>query len=310
MDVTLNALRYVVEVARTRSISKAARNFYFSQPHLSNISRSVEREVGMPLFCRSSKGMELTETGKKFVAQAQKILKEAEALDEAFSASPAKCVHFGISMTRSYQVLRVITDVLNENDAKERFEVAIRETNPFQVLEDVRAGTSQLGVLHFYDTQEKYFIHYMTAFGLAHSSNYRRRFLLAMSVDSPLARAPVLQSRMLRDKILLTYGDYESPIAPYRFGGFEDGISSRRISVYERSTLTDVLSRCPNTYALVTGFHPHTLQQYGLILRSCADLSLYNVGCVVYPENTEMGPLACTLRQRIQAIDWTERVSG
>ncbi len=310
MDITLNALRYVVEVARTRSISKAARNFYFSQPHLSNIIRSVEREVGMPLFCRSSRGMELTETGKKFVTQAQRILKEAEALDKEFSAPSGQCVHFGISMTRSYQVLRVITEVLNEHDTQDRFEVSIRETNPFQVLEDVRAGASQLGVLHFYDTQEQYFLHYMAAFGLAYSSNYRRKFLLAMSADSPLARAPALESRMLRDKILLTYGDYESTIAPYRFGGFEDGISSRRISVYERSTLTDVLSRCPNTYTLVTGFHPHTLQQYGLILRSCADLTLYNVGCVVYPENTELSPLARTIRQRVQAIDWTERVSG
>lgn len=310
MDVTLNALRYVVEVARTRSISKAARNFYFSQPHLSNIIRSVEREVGMPLFCRTSQGMELTETGKKFVERAQRILKEAEALDEEFSASPGKCVHLSISMTRSYQVLRVLTEFINENDHKERFEVSIRETNPFQVLEDVRAGVSQLGILHFYDTQEKHFLHYMDTFGLAHSNNYRRKFLLAMSTDSPLARVPVIESGMLSDKILLTYGDYESPIAPYRFGGFESGISSRRVSVYERATLTDILSRCPNTYALVTGFHPHTLSQYGLILRSCADLTLYNVGCVVYPEHTELGPMLRAVKERIHAIDWTERVSG
>ncbi|MDE7002920.1 MAG: LysR family transcriptional regulator [Oscillospiraceae bacterium] len=309
MDITLNALRYLVEVARTRSISKAARNFYFSQPHMSNIIRSVEQEVGMPLFYRSSKGMELTETGKKFVLQAQKILKETDALEEAFSSSPDQCVRLSISMTRSYQVLRVITGFINDNDGKERFDVAVRETNPFQVIEDVRSGLSQLGVLHFYDTQEQYFFHCIAAAGLVYTSNYKRKFLLAMSTDSPLARVAAIDSPMLLDKIMLAYGDYESPVAPYRFSGSEPYISSRRISVYERSTMMEILGRCPNTYALVTGLHPHTLSQYGLILRDCTDLELYNIGCTVYQEHTELTPLMKSVQEKIRSIDWTERVS-
>ena len=309
MDITLNALKYLVEVARTKSISKAARNFYFSQPHLSNIIRSVEQEVGVPLFYRSPKGMELTETGEKFVSQAQKILREADALEEAFSSSPDQCVRLSISMTRSYQVLRVITGFINDNDSKERFDVAVRETNPFQVIEDVRSGLSQLGVLHFYDTQKQYFFHCIAAAGLIHTSNYKRKFLLAMSTDSPLARVSSIDSPMLLDKIMLVYGDYESPVAPYRFSGNESYISSRRISVYERSTMMEILSRCPNTYALVTGLHPHTLSQYGLILRDCTDLELYNIGCTVYQKHTELTPLMRSVQEKIRSIDWTERVS-
>lgn len=309
MDITLTALRYLAEVARTRSVSKAAKNFYISQPHLSNIIRSVEQEVGVPLFYRSTKGMELTEIGKEFVLQAQKILKEADVLEEVFSSATSQCVRLSISITRSYQVLRVIAGFINSNDQKERFDVAVRETNPFQVIEDVRTGVSQLGALHFYNTQEQYFFHCMAAAGLTHTSNYKRKFLIAMSTDSPLARVPVLDSQMLSKQIMLVYGDYESPIAPYRFSGSEPCISTRRIRVYDRSTSMELLSRCPNTFALMTGLHPHTLSQYGLILRDCPDLNLFNIGCTVFQEHAELTPLMKSIQEKIMDIDWTERIS-
>lgn len=309
MNITLSAMRYVVEVARTRSISRAAKNFYVSQPHLSGIIRSVETEVGEPLFVRATGGMELTETGKSFVSQAKRVLKEADRLEETVYASPDESFHLRITMTRSYQVLRILTDVINENAGKERFDVSIRETNPFQVIEDVRSGAAELGILHFYDTQEQYFFHCIKAYGLGHTSNYKRQFLLAMSTESPLARASAIESKMLRDKIMLTYGDYESPIAPYRFSGCEELVSSRRIDVYDRSTAMDILSRCPETYIIVTGLHPSTLSQYNLILRRCVDMELSNIGCTVYRENAELSPLIRNARDRILAIDWSERVS-
>lgn len=309
MDITLNALRYLEEVSLTRSISKAAKNFYISQPHMSNIIRSVEQEVGVPLFYRTSRGMELTAAGKEFTLRAQKVLKEMDALEEVFSVSSSECVRLGISMTRSYQVLRVLGEFFNENDDKERFDVAVRETTPFQVIDDVRSGISQIGVLHFYDTQEQYFQHRIAAAGLSQISSYKRKFLVAMSADSPLARLPAIDSQLLAKQIMLTYGDYESPDAPYRFGGSESYISSRRISVYERATYMELLSHCPNTYAMVTGLHPRTLTQYGLILRECVDLELYNVGCIILQENTELPPRLNTIVDKIINIDWTERIS-
>lgn len=309
MDITFSALQYIVEVARTKSISQAAKNFYLSQPHLSNTIRAVEREYGISLFQRSSKGVELSEAGKKFVMQAQEILKQVNRLEEDLLGEPGDRLWLNISMTRSYQVIRELTNLINENQDKPKFHLRICETNPFAVMEDVRSGVSDLGVLHFYDTQEHYFFHCLKAYRLTYESSYKRRFLVAMSMENPLARVPRIKGEMLNQEIVVLYGDYESQIAPYRFADNLSCISSKRIHVYERATAMDILSRCPHTYTLITGLHPVTLSQYGLVLRRCDDLELYNIGCCIYRNGEALTPAAKAVKEKVMSIDWTERVA-
>ena len=55
--MNLSYLKYAVEVEKTGSITKAAQNFYMNQPHLSKIIRELERDLGCPIFDRTSRGM-------------------------------------------------------------------------------------------------------------------------------------------------------------------------------------------------------------------------------------------------------------
>ncbi len=239
----------------------------------------------------------MTEAGKAFVRQADSILRQVDALDETFRVDASKRLSLRISLTRSYQVLRAISDFINENDGKPRFQLVIRETNPFRVLEDVRSGRADVGFLHFYENQQEYFQHCMRTYHLRSISSYRRRFLLAMSTDNPLARVPHIERAMLSEQIAVLYGDYESQMAPYAnaqesFLGME-----KRICVYDRSTAMDLLCRCPNTYTLITGLHPVTLSQYGLVLRECSDWEIYNIGCGIYPADVKLSAeMDCQLR--------------
>ena len=58
--MTLQQLKYVIEVARSRSISKAAQNLFISQPSLSNALKEVEKEMGITIFSRTNKGIMIT----------------------------------------------------------------------------------------------------------------------------------------------------------------------------------------------------------------------------------------------------------
>ena len=57
-------MKYAVEVANTRSISKAAENLYTSQPNLSRAIQSLENDLKIKIFKRSSKGHEITIDGE------------------------------------------------------------------------------------------------------------------------------------------------------------------------------------------------------------------------------------------------------
>ena len=56
-------LRYFMEVASQKSFSKAARNLHISQSAISRMIKSLEDEMGVILFVRNAKTVELTAAG-------------------------------------------------------------------------------------------------------------------------------------------------------------------------------------------------------------------------------------------------------
>ncbi|MDR1217702.1 MAG: LysR family transcriptional regulator [Oscillospiraceae bacterium] len=63
-DITLQQIQAFLEIAKCRSLSKAANEMYISQPALSKMLRRLEAGIGLPLFFRNNQGVELTEAGR------------------------------------------------------------------------------------------------------------------------------------------------------------------------------------------------------------------------------------------------------
>lgn len=76
----IEQLRYLVEVAKQKSISKAAESLYIAQSSLSSQISLLERELDVELFERTNKGVYLTEVGKLIEEKAEHILKEISEL--------------------------------------------------------------------------------------------------------------------------------------------------------------------------------------------------------------------------------------
>ena len=76
-----NGMKYVYEVYKERSFSNAARNLYISQPALSGMIKKIEKNIGMPLFDRSTTPIQLTECGKKYIKTAEKIMSLEDEFD-------------------------------------------------------------------------------------------------------------------------------------------------------------------------------------------------------------------------------------
>ncbi|GLY08872.1 cidABC operon transcriptional activator CidR [Pseudobacillus badius] len=67
-------LHYFLQVAHHKSFTRAAQSLYITQPTISKMIKSIEEELGVVLFNRSGKQVELTDAGQVIFAQAQDIV--------------------------------------------------------------------------------------------------------------------------------------------------------------------------------------------------------------------------------------------
>jgi LysR family hydrogen peroxide-inducible transcriptional activator len=75
--MTLTELKYLIAVADEKHFGRAAERSFVSQPSLSAAIKNIEEELGVRVFERSKRGVELTQVGAEVVAQARRTLDEA-----------------------------------------------------------------------------------------------------------------------------------------------------------------------------------------------------------------------------------------
>lgn len=82
----LRHLRTIAAVARHRSFTKAADELFLAQSAISQQIRRLEAEIGIQIFRRSSRSVEVTEEGKVILAHAQRVLAEFDDLQGELEA--------------------------------------------------------------------------------------------------------------------------------------------------------------------------------------------------------------------------------
>src|SRR5215207_7837969 len=78
MTPDLRLLRYFVAVAEERTFTGAARRLHIAQQSLSQQIRMLEAQLGVTLFTRSARGVELTDVGAVLLREARPVLAHAQ----------------------------------------------------------------------------------------------------------------------------------------------------------------------------------------------------------------------------------------
>src|SRR5258708_22885009 len=88
----LRHLRYFVAIAEERSFTRAAERLWVAQPGLSTQIRRLETELGVQLFERHTRGVNLTQAGAVFLQRARAALVAADAAGATGRALDARLV--------------------------------------------------------------------------------------------------------------------------------------------------------------------------------------------------------------------------
>ena len=80
--MNLRDLNYIIAVAETHHFGKAAGRCHVSQPTLSGQIKKLEMELGVAIFERTNRSVEITPVGKAIVAHARQIMEQADAIEQ------------------------------------------------------------------------------------------------------------------------------------------------------------------------------------------------------------------------------------
>ncbi len=163
--MTLNQLNYVIAIAEYGSMNKAAEHLYVAQPSLSGAVKSLEDELGFALFNRNGRGVSLTVDGADFLPYAREIYSSYENMRERFCNGVGLKKKFGVSTQHYSFAAKAFIEMVKFYDTSE-YEFAIRETMTKDIINDVAAMKSEIGILYMSDFNRKALSKLLTASGL------------------------------------------------------------------------------------------------------------------------------------------------
>ena len=145
--LTLQQLRYFIEVAAEGSISGAADTLYVAQPTMSAAMKDLEARLGRPLLVRSARGVTLTDDGAEFLGYARQVVEQAELLEHRYLGRPPSRRLLGVSTQHYSFAVDAFVRMVKASKAEE-YEFTLRETRTWDIIEDVRTLRSEIGILY------------------------------------------------------------------------------------------------------------------------------------------------------------------
>jgi DNA-binding transcriptional LysR family regulator len=148
MPIELRLLQYFTVVAEERHMGHAAARLFISQPALSQQIRALEEQVGVPLFVRHPRGMELTEAGDALLLEARQVLASSERLEAAvgeLARGEGTALRIGVPPGLDARLLPELLASLRASHPNAAIEV--REVTTPDQLAALTAGSLDLGLV-------------------------------------------------------------------------------------------------------------------------------------------------------------------
>ncbi|MBQ3230820.1 MAG: LysR family transcriptional regulator [Clostridia bacterium] len=265
-------MRYAIEVAKIGSINRAAEKLLVAQPNLSRSIKELESVLGITIFDRSGKGMNLTPEGETFIGYAKKIIAQIDEVESIYKDGGIPKQRFSASVPRASYISEAFCAFarsLNSDPA----ELIYKETSSSNTIKLLTTSDYKLGIVRCAEHQENYYKEMLAEKGIDCRLLARFRYVLVVRADSKLAAMPEIKLSDLSGYIEVAHADPTVPSLP-SVDAHKEALSrnvNRRIYIFDRSSQFEILSSNPDAFMWVSPVRKDFLDLYGLVQRNCVD---------------------------------------
>jgi DNA-binding transcriptional LysR family regulator len=297
--MTLQQLKYAIEVAKWGSINIAAQKLFITQPSLSNAIKELENEINILIFERTNRGVSLTVDGAEFLGYARQVIEQSELLEKRYFNSQPSAQHFSVSTQHYAFAVNAFVDLIREYGLDE-YEFQLRETRTYEVIDDVKNLRSEIGILYINEFNAKVLNKMFKENNLQFTTLLVARPHVFISVNNPLARQKTVRLEDLEDYPCLSFeqGEYNS------FHFSEEILSTlshrKNIRVSDRATLFNLLIGL-NGYTISTGIISADLNGPDIVAVPLDVDEEITVGWISH-KNIRLSPLANNYLQSLKRV--------
>ena len=249
--MTLLQLKYVTVIAEKGTISEAAKELYISQPSLTAAVKELEKEFGITIFKRTNKGIIISAEGEEFLGYARQVLEQTSLIKERYLGETPIKHQFCVSAQHYSFVVEAFVELL-KNYGGEEYDFRIRETQTYEIIEDVAKQKSEVGVLYRNKFNETVLNKTLRDNDLKFHALFKAEPHVFVSSFSPLAKKKKVTLEDLQPYPRLSYeqGEHNSFYFSEEILSTLD--SKKDIMVCDRATLFNLLIGL-NGYTICSG---------------------------------------------------------
>ena len=278
--MTLQQLKYAITVAETGTITEAASKLYISQPSLTNAIHELEKEMNIIIFNRTNKGISISKEGEDFLGYARQVLEQAAILEDKYKGDNGGKKKFCVSTQHYSFAVNAFVDLIKKF-GQDEYDFSLRETQTYEIIEDVARMRSEIGILFLNDFNEKVITKILKSYDLEFHQLFVARPHVFISRKHPLAQNQVITNEELEQYPYLTFEQGEHNSFYFSEEIFSATERKKNIRVRDRATLFNLLIGL-NGYTVCSGVIDKKLNGKDIIAVPLADESDMRIGYITH----------------------------
>lgn len=276
--MTLQQLKYVTTIANIGSISEAAKRLFVSQPSLTKAIKELEKEMGITIFDRTNKGITVSKEGERFLGYARQVLEQAALLEEQYKSQSGGKKQFSVSTQHYSFAVNAFVELL-KGAGIDQYDVSLRETQTYEIIDDVAHMKSEIGLLYYNDFNRPVLEKLIHTNELTFTELFTAHPHIFIGKNHPLANKDVVSMDELEEYPYISFeqGDHNSFYFSEEI--FSTVVRPKHIRVRDRASLFSLLLGLDG-YTVSSGVIDEEVNGENIISVPLAEEGLMHIGYI------------------------------